>query len=64
MERMLSTQDAARLCPECGGDSYVYWGYEREDGARIRRRRCVDCGAKFETIEIRSRTISRGKKKS
>ena len=58
----LTTEYAARMCPECGADSFVYWTYEREDGARIRRRRCAVCGAKFETIEVQTRTISRGNK--
>lgn len=43
---------AARICPRCGGDSYVYYGSERDDGVYVRRRVCKDCGTKFDTLEI------------
>ena len=60
---MLTTADAARMCPACGGDSYVYKTYDRPDGARIRRRRCLECGTRYETIEIRTRTLGKKNKK-
>jgi transcriptional regulator NrdR family protein len=44
---------AARACPACGADSHVYDSREQEDGRIMRRRRCVQCGAKFITIEQR-----------
>lgn len=58
----MTTENAARMCPKCGADSFVYWSYEREDGARIRRRRCKECGTKFETIEVLSRVVKARKK--
>lgn len=42
---------AARECPECGSDSYVYDTRVWVNGEIIRRRRCPLCGAKFMTLE-------------
>ena len=47
------------MCPQCGGDSRVYWTFDREDGARIRRVRCGCCGSVYETIEVRTRLIKK-----
>ena len=53
----LTTENAARMCPRCGADSAVYSTRELEDGIVVRRRKCVECGTKFETIEIFRRVI-------
>lgn len=42
----------SRMCPKCGGDSYVWRAAEREDGLFVRRRRCKSCGIEFETLEV------------
>lgn len=52
---MLTTERAARMCPKCGEDSYVYDTREREDGSIIRKRRCGRCGVEYETREVFSR---------
>lgn len=56
---MQTTDRAARMCPKCGEDCRVYWTYDRDDGARIRRVKCCKCGLKFETAEIRTRIIKK-----
>lgn len=43
---------AARKCPKCGRDSKVYWSKEKPSGKIIRRRTCLNCGARFETVEV------------
>ena len=48
---MLTTSDAAAMCPRCGGDGYVKKTYDRPDGARIRIRKCTSCGYRFRTRE-------------
>ena len=51
------TTETARMCPKCGNDSRVYWTYDRNDGARMRRVRCPSCGTVFETIEVKTRIV-------
>lgn len=58
---MLSTENAARMCPICGEDTSVYETREREDGVAMRRRRCPKCGTKVETMEVFVRIIPRKK---
>lgn len=55
----LSTENAARMCPRCGADSPVYSTRELSDGIVVRRRKCVECGTKFETIEVFRRIVQR-----
>lgn len=50
-EEMLDIERAARMCPVCGEDSYVYDTRETPEGKIVRRRRCSACGAQFETEE-------------
>lgn len=50
------------MCPRCGEDSKVYDTRERQDGAIIRKRRCIKCGIEFETLEIFTRTYPKRKK--
>ena len=41
------------ICPECKGYSvYVVDTMHGEDGYVYRRRQCIDCNAKFHTIEM------------
>ena len=61
---MLSTEKAARMCPRCGEDSWVYETRKNECGATVRRRKCKKCGTKFETIELLSRIIFEKNKKN
>ena len=49
---MITTENAARMCPRCGGESSVYRCSERNDGVFVRRRLCKSCGAEFETLEV------------
>ena len=58
----LTTETAARMCPNCGGDTVVYSTRDLEDGITIRRRRCVVCKTKFETVEIFRRIIKNNQK--
>lgn len=37
-------------CPKCGDGSGVYNGFEK-DGNYIRRRKCLNCGHRFITVE-------------
>ena len=60
---MLSTENATRMCPTCGGDTTVYSTKEMEDGIVVRRRKCVQCGTKFQTVEIFQKIIKRNSKK-
>lgn len=60
---MLTTESAARMCPNCGEDSTVYDTRERADGAIIRKRRCRKCGVEFETIEVLTRIFHNKPKK-
>lgn len=59
---MITVDRAARMCPRCGEDSKVYDTRERQDGAIIRKRRCIKCGIEFETLEIFTRTYPKRKK--
>lgn len=54
----LSTENAARMCPKCAGDSRVYDCREQPDGSFVRRRRCVECETRFATIERLTHIIS------
>jgi transcription elongation factor Elf1 len=56
-EKMLDTEQAARMCPICGEDSSVYDTRETPNGKIIRRRRCTKCGAQFETEETFARFL-------
>ena len=38
------------ICPKCSGKTGVYNGLENE-GNYLRRRRCLNCGYKFITVE-------------
>ena len=60
----LTTERAARMCPDCGEDSTVYDTREQSDGAIIRKRRCRKCGVEFETIETLSKVYRKRPKKS
>ena len=60
----MTTENAARMCPLCGADSIVYSTRELDDGTVVRRRKCIFCGAKFETIEIFRRIVAKKSKKS
>lgn len=43
-----------RMCPECGYDkSKVYDVRDQIDGVVLRRRRCLSCGCKWRTVEVR-----------
>lgn len=52
-----SVREAARTCPLCGADSFVYDTRELENGVIMRRRKCQACGTRFETYETYGRTI-------
>lgn len=39
------------VCVKCGGDSMV-WDTAREDGSRMRRRKCKSCKFRWSTIEV------------
>ena len=52
---MVEVLKAARMCPECGEDSYVYDTREQPDGSIVRKRRCRKCGLEFKTTEILSK---------
>lgn len=42
----------ARECPECGSDQVtVYYTGDKRFGL-MRRRRCLDCGHRYKTIEV------------
>lgn len=43
---------AARLCPECGGDTHVIDSRETPDCQVRRGRECLTCGTRFATIEV------------
>lgn len=47
----INMEHAARMCPECGGDSIVRRSEELPDGSILRRRICRACGMRFETVE-------------
>lgn len=59
----LNTDLAARMCPRCGSDSFVYDTREQPDGSIFRRRKCRECGVKFETVERFSRYVLRKRNK-
>jgi len=41
------------LCPKCGGDVHVYRNPQNKNALGIERvRECLDCGHKYQTIEI------------
>ena len=63
MIETLTTENAARMCPMCGSDSPVYMTRELENGIVIRRRKCVLCGTKFETVEVFQRVVPKKQKK-
>lgn len=42
---------AARTCPECAGESRVYYSSEQADGTILRYRKCRACGLRFATRE-------------
>lgn len=43
---------SARECPECGSKQVmVHWSGETKNGL-MRRRRCLDCGKRYKTIEV------------
>lgn len=48
---MLTSDRAARMCPACAEDGYVYDSRVMPDGAIRRRRRCPMCGTKWITEE-------------
>lgn len=48
---MLTMTKAARMCPKCAEDSFVYDSRERPDGVIVRKRRCKRCGTEFKTEE-------------
>lgn len=54
---MLDTEQAARMCPICGEDSFVYDTRETANGKIIRRRRCTKCSTQFETEEVFTRFL-------
>ena len=54
---MNNAREAARTCPECGADSFVYNTRKLENGVIMRRRRCQACGTRFETYETYGRTL-------
>jgi len=41
-------------CPECDSDArtYSYHRYNKEDNSYTRRRKCISCEYKFNTIEV------------
>ena len=63
MSGMLDIERAARMCPVCGEDSYVYDTRETPEGKIVRRRRCSACGAQFETEETFIRFLPEKNKK-
>ena len=60
---MISTENAARMCPQCGAGSTVYFTREMKNGNIIRRRQCLECGMRFETVETYFREIPNKSKK-
>lgn len=60
MQNNVYIAQAARMCPKCGGDSFVYKGKERDDGVFVRQRICKSCGARFDTLEIFSGFVKKG----
>lgn len=49
---MISTAEAATMCPKCGGDGFVKKTYINDSGARIRIRKCDACGYRYRTREV------------
>lgn len=41
-----------RMCPECGEKSKIMDVRDRTDGTVRRRRRCLECGKEWKTVEI------------
>lgn len=41
----------AKLCPKCGEESRVVDSRVMPDGNVWRKRECISCGARYETIE-------------
>ena len=54
----------ARLCPNCGTDSFVIESRECPDGTIRRRRECRNCGTRFITREIFEKCIPRDRRRS
>lgn len=40
------------MCPECGGDTKVFDTRVGIDDLRCRRRECLECGCRFNTVEL------------
>lgn len=56
LTKILEEEDRmyAEDCPLCGGDTEVYdIRYVSYRGQKLRRRRCLSCGHRYGTIEIR-----------
>lgn len=51
------------MCPICGEDSVVKDSRVKSDGKIVRQRKCLRCGAYFETIEQFSKILEKGAKK-
>lgn len=50
-------------CPECGSvKSMVYDTRKYQDSMRIRKRQCIKCGHKWQTIEITLEKFKKFKK--
>lgn len=50
-------------CHKCGGDTTVFNTVYKDNGLKvIRERRCLGCGAKFKTAEVRTSENFRGRK--
>lgn len=47
----IETSREARMCPRCAGKTMVYGGADQPDGGYLRRRKCLECGWKFTTVE-------------
>lgn len=48
----MKMEKAARMCPKCAADSRVYDSREQADGSILRRRKCIECGLRFATVEF------------
>lgn len=56
---MLTTEEAAKMCPCCGEDSVVKDSRVSQDGKIVRQRKCTKCGTYFETIEQFSKILKK-----
>ena len=57
--QMLTTEEAAKMCPCCGEDSVVKDSRVSQEGKIVRQRKCTKCGTYFETIEQFSKILKK-----